>query len=548
MSTPLRQLAPPGLVAAFCLAGCPTWVPLAGCGDDELCSASSGATGGTSTGSAPGEVQTVTGGDMSISTSSTTMTAGSPPPPPVDTTTTGEPALPAVLSVMFTPAPIEAVGSIAVEVVTEHADRVRMEGPGLEPVELSKGKDGLFHGAIEIFSGLSNGTHEARFVPGREDVEGTAEIEHYSVMLPEAGSEVLWDTIQDEGSGQIEAVAVLGETAIVGLTTVFEGNDSRCYLHRRNLDGTYAGAAQMLFPEFDCTAVDILTAEEMIYLVVELATIDGPRWRLASMAWGGQPNVLHTGAKGERARALARSASGLLVTCGVAPSSMPIMDTIDGWYWPLNRPGVALDYLVKEPDKHRFNESVTDCAFRGEQLVLVGEVVGPHEELNPPKSRARPALIEIDGQGEPHWIVPGLGPGNVTQGGATALAIDDQGRAVVALYTCGDTCVSEPELRFYEPGGAIAWQMTLPAGVSVPFDVAWSRAGYAIVAGAHGTGFDTQFLLQGYVPGTYTPAWTFAKGKQGSLNVAFAVVAAPGVVVGGGLGFGGYPAFAFVHP
>ncbi|WP_434420118.1 hypothetical protein [Nannocystis pusilla] len=189
-----------------------------------------------------------------------------------------------------------------------------------------------------------------------------------------------------------------------------------------------------------------------------------------------------------------------------------------------------------------------DCAFRGDHLVLVGEVFGRHEDdLNLPW-RKRPFVLEIDGQGEMGWTVPGLGPGNTTQGGATTLAIDDQGRAVVGLYTCDDTCDPEPELRIYKPDGTLAWQETLPAEVSVPFDVTWSPAGYVVIAGAHGTGNTTQFLLQGYVPGTYGPAWTFAKGKQVGLQVAFAVVAAPGVVVGAGLGTSGYPAFAFVNP
>jgi hypothetical protein len=194
-----------------------------------------------------------------------------------------------------------------------------------------------------------------------------------------------------------------------------------------------------------------------------------------------------------------------------------------------------------------------DCAFRGDQLVLVGEVFGKHEEEdpnNPEPKRKRPFLLELDGQGgELPWIVPGLGPGNATQGGASTLVIDDQGRAVVGLYTCEDLCDREPELWIYEPGGGLAFPpVTLPAEVSVPFGLTWSPAGYAVIAGALDTGNTTQFLLQGYVPGAYAPGWTFAKGKQAGLHIAFAVVAAPGVVVGAGTDAGGYPAFAFVNP
>ncbi|MCY0994808.1 hypothetical protein OV203_47215 [Nannocystis sp. ILAH1] len=540
MSTLSRFLT---LLAPFCLAGCP--IPeVAHCADYDLCPASSGSTA-VSTGGDPmlptGEVQTVTSAGE-VTTTTTTTAAPS---------TTGEPVVPAVLSVMFTPDPLEQVGSIDVEVVAEDADHVRMDRPGFESVELTKGPDEHFHGAIEILSGLSNGTHEASFVPRQEGAEGATELGYYTVALPEAGSEILWDVVPDDGLGQVDALAVLGEDAIVGLGTVFDGNNiPRCYAHRRNLDGSYSGTdVLVLFPEYPCTAVDIETHGETIDLLVTVTGGDGPRWRLATMAWGQALTVLRTGEKNEVAHALARDTKGKRrLVCGTGPSSAPLMDSIDGRVWTLNEPTVELDYRPPLKDAHMFDETVADCVFRGDQLVLVGEVVGKHEGDPLDPKRKRPFVLEIDSQGEPHWIVPGLGPGKTTQGGATVLTIDDQGRAIVGLYTCGDTCDAEPELRLYEPGGDIAWQVTLPAGVSVPFDVTWSPAGYAVIAGAYGTGWSTQFLLQAYVPGTYGPAWTFAKGKQAALHIAFAVVAAPGVVVGAGLGAGGYPAFAFVKP
>ncbi|PCC69301.1 hypothetical protein SAMN02745121_08770 [Nannocystis exedens] len=539
MSTLSRFLT---LLAPFCLAGCP--IPeVAHCADYDLCPASSGSTA-VSTGGDPmlptGEVQTVTSAGE-VTTTTTTTAAPS---------TTGDPVVPSVLSVMFTPEPLEQVGIIDVEVVAEDADHVRMDRPGFESVELTKGPDVHFHGAIEILSGLSNGTHEASFVPRQEGTEGTPEIGYYTVALPEAGSEILWDVVPDDGLGQVDALAVLGDDAIVGLGTVFDGNNTpHCYAHRRNLDGSYSGAdVQVLFPEYPCTAVDIEIVGDTIDLLVTVTGGDGPRWRLATMVWGqAAPTVLRTGEKDEVARALARDTNGKRVVCGTDPSP-GLMDKIDGRVWTLNGPSSELDYRPT-PEWHVFDETVMDCTFRGDQLVLVGEVYGPHEETDPPTWRKRPFMVELDGQGgEPHWIVSGLGPGNTTQGGASTLVIDDQGRAVVGLYTCADACDPEPELRLYEPGGGVVWQVTLPAEVSVPFDLTWSPAGYAVIAGAHGTGNTTQFLLQGYVPHTYGPAWTFVKGKQAGLHVAFAVAATPDVVVGAGLGTGGYPAFAFVEP
>lgn len=535
-----RTLAP---VALLCLAGCPL-DPLASCADYDACTASSDSTA-ASTGVDPtlptGGIQTVTSDGEGTPTTSTTAAPS----------TTDDPVMPAVMSVMFTPDPLEQVGIIDVDVVAD-ADQVRMDRPGFASVELSKGPDDHFHGTIEVLSGLSNGTHEATFVPRQYQVEGATEIGHYTVALPEAGSEVLWDVIPDDGFGQVDALAVLGDDAIVGLGTVFDGNTPRCYAHRRNLDGSYSGAdVVLLFPEYPCTAVDIEIDGETIDLLVQVTGGDGPRWRMATMAWGQAPAVLRTGEKGEVAHALARDGNGKRVVCGTGPSSLPLMDMIDGRVWTLNGPTSELDYQPKQV-AHQFDETVTDCAFRNHQLVLVGEVYGQHDEgepNNPAPWRKRPFVVELDGEGgKPPWIVPGLGPGNTTQGGASTLAIDDQGRAIVGLYTCNDACDPEPELRLFEPGGGVAWQVTLPAEVSIPFGLTWSPAGYAVIAGAHGTGNTTQFLLQGYVPHTYEPAWTFAKGKQASLHIAFAVVAAPGVVVGAGLGAGGYPAFAFVEP
>jgi hypothetical protein len=534
-----RTLAP---VALIYLAGCPL-DPLASCADYDACTASSDSTA-TTTGVDPtlptGGIQTVTSDGEATPTTSTTAEAS----------TTGDPVVPAVMSVMFTPDPLEQVGIIDVEVVAD-ADHVSMDRPGFASVELSKGPDEHFHGAIEILSGLTNGTHEATFVPRQEAVEGAAEIGYYTVALPEAGSEVLWDVIPDDGLGQVDALAVLGDDAIVGIGTLFDGNTPHCYVHRRNLDGSYSGAdVQILFPEYPCTAVDIETDGEAIDLLVTVTGGDGQRWRVATMAWGQAPTVLRTGEKDEVAHALARDANGKRVACGTAPS-LGLMDNIDGRVWTLNGSTSELDYRPTQ-EWHVFDETVMDCAFRGDQLVLVGDVFGKHEEEdpnNPEPKRKRPFFLELDGQGgEPPWIVPGIGPGNTTQGGASTLVIDDQGRAVVGLYTCDDACDPEPELRLYEPGGVVVWQVTLPAEVSIPFGLTWSPAGYAVIAGAHGAGNTTQFLLQGYVPHTYAPAWTFAKGKQAGLHIAFAVVAAPGVVVGAGLGAGGYPAFAFVEP
>lgn len=544
MSTRLRSLlALAPILAACSVPGWPEFPPYC---DPKVETCPPGQDGSSTTGATLGAPHEASGGIQTVTGASDATTTNEPNPPAE--TSAVDPSEPAIDTALLTPDPLDFAGRIAVEVTAIHATGVRMERIGAPSVDLKQAPGGSFIGEIEVLTGLSNGTHEATFVPWHADVEGAPETVPFSVALPPAGTEVLWDAVPDNGLGQIEALGLLGDSAIVGLGTLFDGNDSRCYLHRRNLDGTYGDAdVQIIFPDFNCAAVDLVVAGDAIYLLAQVTGGDGPRWRLASTTWGAAPMVVHTGAKDEVAHALARSAGGRLVACGTGPSPGQDMDTIDGRYWTLNGPTVELDYVLNG-FVHRFDETVRDCGFAGERLVLVGEVLGRHEEGQDNPSRRRPFVLEVEVEGEPHWIVPGLGPGNTTQGAATALAFDDQGHYIVGLYTCGDACVPEGELRTYAPGGTISWQVTLPANVSSPFAVAWSPAGYVAIAGAEGTGWSTNFLLQGYVPHTYTPAWTFSKAKQANAHVALAVATAPGIVVGGGFGGGGFPAFAFVRP
>jgi len=149
----------------------------------------------------------------------------------------------------------------------------------------------------------------------------------------------------------------------------------------------------------------------------------------------------------------------------------------------------------------------------------------------------------------PVWTVPSIGPGNITQSSATALAIDNNGRYIVGLYVCEDVCAPAGELRIYESGGMITEWMPLPGNVLPPNDLAWSPAGYVVLASAQIVkDWSTRFLLEAYVPGTYEPAWTYKKAEMATTHLARAVVVAPGVVVGAGVGGDGLPAFAFVNP
>ena len=490
-----------------------------------------------------GGIQTVTGDDTTTDSLTTATTTSS---------TTDEPSEPAIEKIDFTPNPIELAGTIVVDVAAKHADGVRMQLEGTEPTELTKSKDGHFTGAIEVLTGLSNGTHDATFVPWRANDEGSEVQASYTIALPDAGSEVIWDATPDLGQGEVDALAVTASGHVLVFGTYWEGNTARCFLHRRGLDGKPTADTVPVFPNLPCRAIDIVAGDgDGYWLLVEVEGGNGPRWRLASGVWGQDPLVIRTGLADETAHALARSPLGQLAVCGTGPSPIPVFDKIDAHVWRIQGTATVFDYLPPLDLAHRFDETVRDCAFADEQLRIVGEVYGRHEvnDQQAPK-RKRPFLLDTDlNGGAPQWFVPGLGPGNITQGSALTMAIDDQGRTLMGLYTCTDACQPAGELRRYDADGELSWQMMLAPDISMPRALAWSPAGYVVMASAQVvTDWETKFLLQAYLPGTYKPAWTYAKATLPTLHLAQAVAVAPGVVVGGGFGSGGYWTLAFVAP
>lgn len=515
----------------------------------ETCPPGSGSTTTVSatTGDGGDGIQTVT----SATTSTTTTTsAGSGS----DGETGPVPEAPAIRSVSLAPNPLKFAGAIDVEVVADNADGVRLEYLGAE-VELEEGLEGHFHGQIAAHTGLSNGTYDATLTPLREDVAGEPETRPYTLELPAAGELFLWDTMPDHGLGHVEALRVTEAGHVVAFGTLYQNGIARCFLHRRDLEGKYTEAddIRIIFPDKECQAIDLVVDGEALYLLVSMMAGDGPRWRIGSAGWGQEPTILRTGAKDERAYALARSPSGRIEICGTAPSSSLMEDVVDGRVWPLVGAPVELDYIALGQLPHQFDETLRDCAFVGERLVAVGDVFGRHEQdKNPqPPKRTRPLLLELDGEGGPAWHVAGLGPGNATQGSISELTIDGEGRYVTGLHTCADACDPQGEMRVYEPGGKVWWQVTLGANILPPRDIVWSPAGYLVVASAEDSGnWSSTFVLQAFIPapGQYEPAWNFSKAEMANLHLASAVAVGPGVVVGGGLGGASFPALAFLRP
>lgn len=518
----------------------------------QTCPPGSGSTGDTTgDADASGPIATVTGPSGTTSAGSGSNSDGETS---TGETSTGAPADPAIHSVELAPDPLKFAGAIEVDVVAAHAEGVRLAYSGVL-VELAPDKDGHFLGEIVHDSGLSNGTHEATLVPWRGELEGEPEVRTYGVELPDPGSDFLWDPMPDYGLGQFEVLRV-SDGRVFAFGTVYKNGSPRCVLHRRDLEGKYgAGDVQLLLVDQVCQAIDLAVDGETLHLLMTMQAGNEPRWRYGTVSWGKEPTFLRTGLKDEAAHALARSASGTIRICGVGPSS-GLKDKIDGRVWPVVGLPRELDYVSNPNDpqakSHLFDENLRDCEFVGdsERLVVVGDVFGKHETVGDPfpPERTRPLIVELDG--EPMWHVAGLGPGNTTQGSITALAIDGQGRFVTGLYTCGDACGDpQGEARIYEPGGKLVWLVTLGAGVLPPQDVAWSSAGYLVIASAEQTGdWSSKFLLQAFIPGQLEPAWTFSRAEVANVHLARAVAVGKGAIVGGGLAGSGFPTLVFLRP
>lgn len=200
---------------------------------------------------------------------------------------------------------------------------------------------------------------------------------------------------------------------------------------------------------------------------------------------------------------------------------------------------------------NEFLETIRDCKYSGDRLVMVGEVYGEHDHVLPlPPSRDRMFVLELDKDaGDAAWTVSDLGPGKTTQSGATTLAIDEFGRYNVGLYTCMDVCEPAGELRLYEPGGKLVELTPLQSDVMPPRKLMWSSAGYMVVASArYFADSSTEFLVQAFLPGEFEPAWTYDKMTAPELYQANALaITAVGVVAGGRDG-DGYPAIAYLNP
>ena len=322
-------------------------------------------------------------GDDSDGSDGSTSAAADPPSgegPPY--------APPSIAQVALTPTPIHLNGPITVEVAAAAADGVRLELDDGTAIELSpQGDDDApttFVGTIPIYTGLANGEHTATLTPWRGALEGTNATADYTVSLPKPGSERFWETGDLIDAGFVAALGVLPDGDIVELGTHYVDEVPRCYLRRRDKGGGWWKADVIdLLDAQECTAIDLKVRDDGTLAILLTRHDNGvARWWLGEMAgWGAPEKNLRVGTPGEFAAALAVRGD-MTAVCGSVP-----VQTDDAWdaaLW-LSSPDLAgdtptFDYQpLPDDDPHRYGETVRDCVFVGDTLVMVGEARGLYD-------------------------------------------------------------------------------------------------------------------------------------------------------------------------
>jgi hypothetical protein len=545
MNPPLRPLS---VLPLALLLGCPPLPPpLVTCAEANACGTTDPtATTGDWTPTTSDGVQTVTGDEPDAGSTDPAEATGDEP-----VGTTDEPVPPQIVDGVVIPDYIDNNGLLSVEVTAVLTEGVTMLLDDGALIELTPIRPGQFAGTIAAFTALNNGKHNAVLTPWRDVLVGESVSADYVIALPPPGNETYWQT--DGLEGNVAAIATLPDGRPVELGTFQEMGEPRCYLRLRDKQGTQQKAIDFV-PVLDsgyCRAIDLKIDRETgrLHLLVERKSGDKTVWWAGEIStWGKGLINIGIGAVGDTALALA-ARPDVVAVCGTR--AVPTIDKLDALA-VLLRPGEPAEARVfdyrpnNDPKKAQtFAETAHDCAFAGNTLVLVGAVNGRHEVL---KFRDRLMVIESDlaAVEDPAWTVAGLDQGVQTR--ALALDLDEQGRYLLAGDTCFDTCEPIGEVRVYAPGGTLVAHNSLgPLGSAWfgPHDIAWSPAGYAVVALGELQGQSPVFKVQAVAPGVPLPLWTFLPNDKQGLQLALAVAVGPyGEVYAGGIAATNHPAFA----
>jgi hypothetical protein len=393
-------------------------------------------------------------------------------------------------------------------------------------IDLSQVGQDTFAGELPALTGLDNGAHVAELVPWRDGIVGRTEQVEYEISLPDAGSQRYWDPGDLFGEGTVASLGILPDGRIVDFGTRYDAmNVPGCYLRARDEEGV-SGDEDVVFvlPGQHCQAVDLTIDPDsgILHVLAHRETPEGIRWWVGQIAgWGAGLKTLATGPLAAHPE--------MVAVCGgrTAPDGMGDLDA----FAVLLRPGQMDEerlYDSKVPKPHALSETSRDCLFSGDTLVLVGEANGQHEEevFDP---RDRLLLIEDDVLAGTEAVITVASLNSGTQSRANAVTVDDGGRYLLAGYTCQDVCEPLGELRRYEPGGELTWKTSLGLLGSEwfgPHGVAWSPAGYVVVALGRLQEQAWAFRIEAYAPDEFDapPLWSYSPENEGGQQLAVDVV------------------------
>lgn len=497
-----------------------------------------------------GGVQTVTGPEPDT-TSSDTGDLGS-------TSTTDEPPIPPPMIVeepTLTPDPLKSLGAVDASVLTANADGVRMRVDDGDQVELGGGPD-TFVGGAPFYSGLSNGTHKAEFVAWRGNLQSEPEVVFFEVDLPKPGQGYVWESLNFIGLGTVAAIVALPHAdsgpVMVELGTYYPVGKPRCYLRRRDADGAWNLASDVVevLPDVPCIAIDLeVDSEGRLYLLVMRDVGIDDRWWLGRVdTWESAATPLHrnSGAPGDTAHALTVR-TGKEVVCGTRSVNNPF-DKLDAAIAVTGYPVRLFDYVTD--NDHQFDETLRDCALDGNTLVAVGDIFGWLDGNKFDPKRRHHLQLRLDLGTDLATAHVGAELGSATQSVANALTILSDSRVVTVGYLCGDMCQPEAQLWVHASDGSLKWYAALGADLAAPFGIAASPAGYVVLGGAvKKSPVWSQFWMSAYFIGEYKPVWTFTRDDAPVFQYATTVAVGPeGHVYGGGVGAAGYPAIVYIRP
>ena len=189
---------------------------------------------------------------------------------------------------------------------------------------------------------------------------------------------------------------------------------------------------------------------------------------------------------------------------------------------------------VYEFGSEPFDERTQDCAFVADRIVVVGEVVGQHEQnVLDPSSRGFVAELGMNSAKLAQDVASAV---PAFQSGYQAVATDGTGGYVAVGYTCDTEMVPcSPKVgvaKWFSLDANMTWEQPSASATTV-WDVAVSPTGGVVVA-AQALNNAQGFLVQAWGYGLVNPSWEY-QGVLSDYQIATGVAVDPyGYVAAGG--------------